>query len=212
MRGDTGSNRGIYWSDTGERIRWRQWVRGTQLEWIQMARLAVTVLCSVLQESRGTAGAVEITGTTKVGKHTGKYWWGQAWFRNVNGRPDSEWLERACFWLVFWLQGTGAGNQNSGDCDLVNVGADDCGDWSDWDSLTLPPPPGATPDALTRWPGRPLGMGQLGRFRWNSSRCKGSRISSRATQDLFSGLYPSQSTRYSSQVLHRRESRMSRTW
>ncbi len=75
---------------------------------------------------------------------------------------------RSGFWLVSWLQGIGAGNQNSGDCDLLNVGADD---WSDWDSLTLPPPPGAALDALTRrtWP---LGVG---RFRWSSSRSLGYR-------------------------------------
>ncbi|XP_016397843.1 netrin receptor DCC-like, partial [Sinocyclocheilus rhinocerous] len=56
---------------------------------------------------------------------------------------------------------------------------------------------GAAPDALTRRRGRPrpLGAGRLGWVRWNSSSNVGSRTLSRATQDLSSGPYPSQSTR-----------------
>ncbi len=44
------------------------------------------------------------------------------------------------------IMSAGAGDQNSGDCDLVIVVGG--GDWTV--TLTLPPPPGAAPDALTR--------------------------------------------------------------
>ncbi len=52
-------------------------MNGTQPEWIQMARLAVTVLRSVCrnhveQQERWKTGTVETTRMTKVGKHTGK--------------------------------------------------------------------------------------------------------------------------------------------
>ncbi len=42
--------------------------------------------------------------------------WVWCQFGEVNSWPDSEWLEVACFWMVSWLQVTGARNQNSGDC------------------------------------------------------------------------------------------------
>ncbi len=67
------------------------------------------------------------------------------------------------------------------------------------DSLTVPPPPGAAPDTLLQWRGRPrpLGLWWSGWFRWNLARREGSSTSSRSTQDLFSSPYPSQSIRYS---------------
>ncbi len=78
--------------------------------------------------------------------------------------------------------------------------ADDCADGGGRDCvdlLTLPPPPGAAPDALERQWGRPRPLG-AGRFGWKSSNSMGSRMSSRTTQDRSSGPYPSQSTKYSS--------------
>ncbi len=58
--------------------------------------------------------------------------WVWCQFGEVNSWPDSEWLEGPCFWMVSWLQVTGARNQNSGDCDWVIVVA---GDWNE--SLTI---------------------------------------------------------------------------
>ncbi len=55
---------------------------GTVLQWISWDHLE--------QQEQWRTGTVENTGTTKVGKQIGKMQWGQAWFSNVNGRPDSE--------------------------------------------------------------------------------------------------------------------------
>ncbi len=79
--------------------------------------MSIEQFFAFLQESHG---AVENrsggeTGTSKIGKHTGEYQRGLAWFRYVNGRPDDEGLEGAGSCVVSGLQMTGAGNQNSGD-------------------------------------------------------------------------------------------------
>ncbi len=76
----------------------------------------------------------------RFGVQSGKYTQRGAYevwelFRVANDRPDREWLDGACFWIVSCLQVTGAGNQNSGDCDWVIVVS---GYWGDWgESLTF---------------------------------------------------------------------------
>ncbi len=63
-----------------------------QADTIQMALLVVTVLCFLA----GITWSGGETGTSKVGKHTGKYQRGLSWFRYVNGRPDEEGVWRVC--------------------------------------------------------------------------------------------------------------------
>ncbi len=68
------------------------------------------------------------------------------------------------------------------------------------ETLTLTPPPGAAPDVLEQRRGAATASGcrTIRKRLWNSVNSVGSISSSRATQDLSSGPYPSQSMRHTS--------------